>query len=83
MCICNSIHSLTRLQNINLSHNKITGDAVVSVLHSHYLESVNLEDCGLASASSKNIIMALKNIITLKSVDLSLNEMAEDSELFM
>ena len=67
-----------------MSHNKITGDAidaVVSVLHmySNYLECINLQNCGLTSASSKNIIMALENITTLKSVDLSLNEMAEDS----
>ena len=74
--------SCTRLHNINFSHNKITGDAidaVVSVLHSDYLECINLQNCGLTSASSKNIIMALENTTTLKSVDLSLNEMAEDS----
>ena len=80
--ICKSIHSCTNLQNINLSHNKITGDAidaVVSVLHSHYLECINLQNCKLTSAGSKNIIMALENITTLKSVDLRLNKMAEDS----
>ena len=80
--ICKSIHSCIRLHNINLSHNKIFGDAVdavVSVLHIHYLECINLQNCGLTSASSKNIIMALENITTLKSADLSLNEMAENS----
>ena len=80
--ICKSIHSCTRLHNINLSHNKIFGDAVdavVSVLHIHYLEYISLQNCGLTSASSKIIIMALENITTLKSVDLSRNEMVEDS----
>ena len=80
--ICKSLHLCTNLQNINLSHNKITDDAidaVVSVLHSHYLECVSLQNCKLKSAGSKNIIMALENNTTLKSVDLSLNEMAEDS----
>ena len=79
--ICKSIRSCTILQNINLSHNKIIGhstDAVVSALYSHCLECINLQNCGLTSAGSKNIIMALENISTLKSVDLSLNEMAED-----
>ena len=38
-----------------------------------------MQNCGLTSTSSKNIIMALENITTLKSVDLSLNEMAVDS----
>ena len=81
--ICKSIRcSCTTLQNINLSHNKITGGAiyaVVSVLNNYYLEFINLQNCGLTSASSKNIIMALENLNTLKSVDLSLNRMAEDS----
>ena len=79
--ICNSLSSCTRLQNINLSHNKITAhaiDAMVSVLQSHWLECINLQNCGLTSAGSKNIIMALKVLNTLKSVDLSLNEMVED-----
>ena len=79
--IWNSLSSHTTLQNINLSHNKITGDAidaVVSTLLSHYLECINLQNCGLTPAGSKNIIMALENFSTLKSVDLSLNEMAED-----
>ena len=80
--ICKSLRLCINLQNINLSHNKITGhaiDAVVSVLNNHYFECINLQNCGLTSVSSKNIIMALENITTLKSVDLSLNEMAEDS----
>ena len=80
--ICKSICSCTRLQNINLSHNEITGDAIdvlVSALCGYSLECINLQNCKLTSASSKNIIMALKNTTTLKSVDLSLNEMAEDS----
>ena len=80
--ICESICSRTTLQNINLSHNKITGhaiDAVVSILHGNYLECINLQNCKLKSASSRNIIMALENNTNLKSVDLSLNEMAEDS----
>ena len=80
--ICRSFLSCTRLQNINFSHNKIIGDAidaVVSALYNHNLEGVNLQNCGLTSVSSKNIIMALENITTLKSVDLSFNEMAEDS----
>ena len=37
--ICKFFLSCTRLQNINLSHNEVTGDAVdavVSVLHNHY-----------------------------------------------
>ena len=80
--ICKSIRSCTNLQDINLSHNKISGDtmdAVVSVLHIKYLEFISLQNCELRCAGSKNIIMALENITTLKSVDLSLNKMAEDS----
>ena len=79
--ICESICSCN-LQNINLSHNEVTGDAidaVVSVFHSDYLQCINLQNCKLMSAGSKNIIKALENITSLKSVDLSLNEMAEDS----
>ena len=81
--IWNSLSSHTTLQSINLSHNKITGDAIDAVVstllsHCHYLECINLQNCGLTSPDSNNIIMALENISTLKSVDLSLNEMAED-----
>ena len=80
--ICKSVRLCTILQNINLSHNKIIGhaiDAVVSALCGHRFRFINLQNCGLTSASSKNIIMVLENITTLKSVDLSRNEMAEDS----
>ena len=79
--ICKSLHSCNRLQNINLSHNEITGHAVdvlVSILHSR-LECINLRKCGLTSDSSKCIIMAPTRNHSLKSVDLSLNEVAEDS----
>ena len=84
--ICKSIRSCTTLQNINLNHNIISDYAishVVSALRSHYLECVSLQNCKLTSAGSKNIIMALKNISTLKSIDLSLNEMAEDSAVYV
>ena len=51
--IYKSFRSCTRLQNINLSHNKITADAVdavVSVLHGHYLKCINLQNCELTSS---------------------------------
>ena len=78
--IGNSLSSTIRLQYINLSHNTIAGhavDAVVPVLNR--LEHINLRKCGLTSDSSKCIIMVLTRNHSLKSVDLSLNEMAEDS----
>ena len=78
--ICRSIRSCTRLQNINLSHNEIASNiigAVVPILHR--LEYINLRKCGLTSRSSKIIIMELASIDSLKSVDLSLNEITEDS----
>ena len=82
--ICRSIRLCSRFQYINLSHNEIVGnaiDALVSILHSDYLEHINLQNCGLKSAGSKNVIVALESIFTLQSVDLSLNEMAEDSSV--
>ena len=78
--IGNSLSSTIILQYINLSHNTIAGravDAVVPVLNR--LKHINLRKCGLTSDSSKSVIMALTRNHSLKSVDLSLNEMAEDS----
>ena len=83
--ICNSLCSCARLQNINLSHNKIAGhaiDAVVSILHED-LKYINLRKCGLTSDSSKSIIMALASKHSLRFVDLSSNEMAENSALYI
>ena len=80
--ICESLCSCFQLQNINLSHNEIAGHAVdvllVLILQS-CLECINLQNCGLTSDSSKSVITALTRNHSLKLVDLSLNEMAEDS----
>ena len=80
--ICKSIGSCTKLQHINLSYNEIADqaiDAVVSMLSlCTCLEYINLQKCGLTYTGSKDVTMALESISTLKYVDLSLNEMAED-----
>ena len=81
--ICKYVALCRKIQHINLSHNDIIGhtkDTVVSMLSSSKcLKYINLQKCGLMYAGSRDIIMALANCKFLKSVDLSLNEMADCS----
>ena len=81
--ICKSIGLCSRFQHINFSHNKIAGhcvDDVFSMLSlSKDLEYINLQKCGLTCAGSRDVMMALAKLTLLRFVDLSLNEMAEDS----
>ena len=80
--ICNSIGACFRTWYINLSHNKIIGkavDAVVAMLRLKIIVCINLRNCGIKCAGSRDIIMALGKIISLRFFNLSLNEMTEDS----
>ena len=81
--ICQSIGLCSRFQHINFSCNKkisCTVGAVVSMLsESKNMEYINLQCCGLTCAGSRDVMMALAVLSSLKFVDLSLNEMTEDS----
>ena len=81
--ICRSIASFFRFQHINFSHNKNVScsvGAVVSMLSvCKNMNYINLQNCGLTCADSRDVMMALAKFSSLKFVDLSQNEMAEDS----
>ena len=80
--IFHSIGACSKFQHINFSHNKIISnsvDAVVSVLSvCKKVKYINLQNCGLTCAGSRDVMMALAKLTSLKFVDLSLNEMAEN-----
>ena len=78
--ICKSAGLCSKLQHIDLSHNEVNVVAVINMLWStEHLEYINLQKCGLKYAGSKDIIRLLSKFSSLRHVDLSLNEMAEDS----
>ena len=81
--ICQSIASCSKFQHINFSHNKNVScsvDAVVSMLSvCKNMNYINLQKCGLTCAGSRDVMMVLAKLTLLKFVDLSQNEMAEDS----
>ena len=82
--ICESAGLCFRLQHINLGHNEIAVDAMISMLSStKHLEYVGLQKCGLKCTGSRDIIKALAKFSSLKFIDLSLNEMAGDSAKYV
>ena len=84
--IWNSISFCNTLRCVNLSLNNIRGcikTVVFSLSLMKCLECIYLQKCGLKSTDCKYIIAALGNISSLRSVDLSLNEMEEDSAVYI